>query len=525
MFENLSNIENEELQRLSASRVVRVGSPPKEIHVVDRRILQSFDIADNVIVHPTVIIGELYFKNCIFMNKVRIGEYRNAGGVIFENCLFEKEVILFATANISLLGHIEFKGKTEITISNDKVFENVIVRSEILLNCNSSKLISRIRNINIDIPFQQCSINIIATSAMVQLQNVYGSDLSVRLIQGKSVSVNNSNFSNCIIGGQDESYVYFENTVLGSIDLSVNSNKNNIVEFFDCTIEKLEVGNAEFKKFNVNASKIATLLFSGLIEKDIYITISKVEVGNLTFENFFNNGILVFHGVSIYNSGKLRMISSTFGKTDFILCNFEEATFEFENSKISDVFLAETDFSQVIKGNKDLRYYRQMQLAFGQISTAFQKQGDTVRALEYQSREIEAHYRNLKYLNKGLRKFSFTKLSLGLNKLSNDFGRSWQKAAFFSVIIGIFFFYGVVICSDQYSIGFPITFNKDLLQGFFKFMNPLRFFETESLFKAGEGKPSPTLNIGSYFFDYLGRIFVAYGFYQTIQAFRKFGRK
>jgi hypothetical protein len=56
-------------------------------------------------------------------------------------------------------------------------------------------------------------------------------------------------------------------------------------------------------------------------------------------------------------------------------------------------------------------------------------------------------------------------------------------------------------------------------------MNPLRFFELESIFKVGQERPFLSLSGWSYFWDLWGRVFVAYGFYQTIQAFRKYGRK
>jgi hypothetical protein len=54
---------------------------------------------------------------------------------------------------------------------------------------------------------------------------------------------------------------------------------------------------------------------------------------------------------------------------------------------------------------------------------------------------------------------------------------------------------------------------------------PLRFFETENLLKSGNDQPYLTLHPVSYFVDFIARILVAYGYYQTIQAFRRYGRK
>lgn len=56
-------------------------------------------------------------------------------------------------------------------------------------------------------------------------------------------------------------------------------------------------------------------------------------------------------------------------------------------------------------------------------------------------------------------------------------------------------------------------------------MNPLRFFDLETLFSQNDKQAYVTLTWGSYVMDFLGRIVIAYGYYQTIQAFRRFGRK
>ena len=63
-----------------------------------------------------------------------------------------------------------------------------------------------------------------------------------------------------------------------------------------------------------------------------------------------------------------------------------------------------------------------------------------------------------------------------------------------------------------------------LIASLFRFMNPLRIFDLETLFTQ-HGKTFVTLTGTSYLFDLLGRITLTYGYYQTIQAFRRFGRK
>jgi hypothetical protein len=150
----------------------------------------------------------------------------------------------------------------------------------------------------------------------------------------------------------------------------------------------------------------------------------------------------------------------------------------------------------------------------------FNKQGDTVRSLEYQAREIEAYF---KTINK--RKEYATFMTLGLNKISTSFGRNWIQGVVFTIAIAIVFFYLLVISSNEYTTGFSVIWNNNFISSFAKFLNPLRFFETESIFKTSIGKNYITLTNTSYLLDFVGRLFIAFGYYQTIQAFRKLGRK
>jgi hypothetical protein len=280
----------------------------------------------------------------------------------------------------------------------------------------------------------------------------------------------------------------------------------------------------QLRLLRISVCSIGELKFSEENQDENNYVVEKSEVNKLIFENVLNKGLISLRELNRNIGGDISIISSDLGKTDFILCNFNSAKFEFENSKLANLFLAETDFPKRVVLNNKLNF-SQAQLAFGQLRTAFQNQGDSVREMEYHSREIEAHYKRLSFYDKGSNKIGFTKISLWLNKLSNDFGRSWQKGLMFSICSGIIFFYLLVVSSKEYKIAFPINFDGRLFPAFLRFMNPLRFFELEAIFKFNQDKPFLSLVGRSYLFDFLGRIFVAYGFYQTIQAFRRFGRK
>ncbi len=116
------------------------------------------------------------------------------------------------------------------------------------------------------------------------------------------------------------------------------------------------------------------------------------------------------------------------------------------------------------------------------------------------------------------------------NKWSNNLGTSYLKGVRFTLLFGMFFFYLTAISTQQYYFKFPTLSTNmsknweslcsigeiiyDCLPYYFKFMNPTHkvdFMEKPETF--------------FYFWDLLGRIFISYGVYQTVQAFRKYRKE
>lgn len=282
------------------------------------------------------------------------------------------------------------------------------------------------------------------------------------------------------------------------------------------TIKEFRLGISHFKNARLSTNTIQSLKINTEIPKDSILVVDDCTIERLQFDSMKNSGSLRLLHIVSPSSSELSILNSDLGKTDFIRCNFDKAVFHFTNSKIAESFLAETDFPKRIFSEAKPNHH-QAQLAFGQLQTAYQRQGDNIRASEYQAREIEAHYKTLPWSRKNF----FTKLNLFFNRISNNFGRNWAQGAVFSVAAGLIFFYFLVLSSEEFHFAFKLR--SDLFDSFLKFMNPLRHFDTETLFS--DKIPQVTPNNWSYLWDFAGRIFVAYGYYQTIQAFRRFGKK
>ena len=109
---------------------------------------------------------------------------------------------------------------------------------------------------------------------------------------------------------------------------------------------------------------------------------------------------------------------------------------------------------------------------------------------------------------------------LGLNWISNYFGKAPIQGVFFTVCIGAFFFYLSITRTGLYEISWNLESEilKTEIPNFFKFLLPTHGVD----YLGPEYYLKDKLSNWYYVWDILGRIFVGYGIYQTIQAFRKF---
>ena len=97
---------------------------------------------------------------------------------------------------------------------------------------------------------------------------------------------------------------------------------------------------------------------------------------------------------------------------------------------------------------------------------------------------------------------------LTLNTLSNNNGRSWVRGIFFTFIIGILFFSLSIHSTNNYTFSCSSFFKL-----FFEFLNPAHQIKFLDDFDP---------NSYTYMWDFIGRSLIAYGIYQTVQAFRKY---
>ena len=109
------------------------------------------------------------------------------------------------------------------------------------------------------------------------------------------------------------------------------------------------------------------------------------------------------------------------------------------------------------------------------------------------------------------------KLLLWFNKNSNEFGGNWVAGINFTIFV-VLITYSLILLPISCNLKFSLTSEgvSNFLKGLVDILN-LTDWNEMTIF--GE-----KLTNWQYIFLFIGRIFVAYGVYQTIQAFRKFGK-
>lgn len=349
-----------------------------------------------------------------------------------------------------------------------------------------------------------------------------------------SVDLKDAKWSkNILLEDCEFSFVNFEN--LKCIDNS-SSNKFNAAKskFNINNFKSAFLGEADFRKAEFNEKTIfdscsfesgffnqclfkSTLIFTNItVQKSLFLSQSRfmqgvfaqgirmsersetiIEMSECDFEanSYFDNSIS--RQVMCQNSrfkGLVSFNGSVFFSVDFI----------------NTQFLNGADFSHTKYSNANLETLRK-------IKSELIRGENHVDLLFYKAKELMNYTSQLSY-----RKNFFEKFMLKLNQVSTKHGLHWGRGVLFTFVISIFFYTLYLITLKNNGLEWEfVSWDKYweavdvVVIHYFKFLAIFRDFDFI------EGSEPKSWN---YFFDFMGRIFIGYGIYQTVQAFRKYGK-
>ncbi len=376
--------------------------------------------------------------------------------------------------------------------------------------------------------------------------------------------------------------------------LSINNTIINKLDIQESFIERTQITTNKLQIAEINHSELyALFLQSSYLPKDGYINISNTALNLFEVYSTICSGILILNNIKtiektekLFNQkdgnfiknadnsftrkeeekeSRISFSNSDLGKAQFIACDFQLfKRFEYNNSKMLEVFVADTEFPArqniyPFAKNKTQKL-EQQRLALSQFKKIYENRGDNVRATQALAEEMEVYrlqlqkipfhlpkwYKPMTWLklyseNKEWWKYLITlecwksiftkqwwnnrgeRINLWLNKFSNFYGNNWLRGVMTTVIINSLLFWAY-----SYSLNFRLGTNWEMFRYLiaysFEFLNPVR--KTDILADKFKDygitlKASPA----SIAIDYISRIIIAYFVYQTIAAFRKFGKK
>ena len=324
-----------------------------------------------------------------------------------------------------------------------------------------------------------------------------------------------ANNSSCVFHSSHLSNVRFNNNIFNPYTSFKNStfsfNKDNFTGT-GCHWNEPKFERNEFNKVN----------FSGIEIVD-YIEFDDCKFHSTTWfeecKNLSNSKLKFvaceFKGFSLFNKSKINVLdidrctfhkSSSFTDAEFNTLKLFEVKFGggayFDEMKINKVL----DKSYLkAKNEKILEWKRTLRA----IKQELQKTENKIDFNRFRSYELAAHYKELSLW----RNFKDTSI-LWSTKWTTDFGLSWTRAFWFTILSGLFWY------SILYRIENSGVFNSEKVNDFF--VGAFRFFLVTDFYNPLETDRVYLTNPLSWFVFILGKIVIAFGIYEMIQSFRKF---
>lgn len=312
-------------------------------------------------------------------------------------------------------------------------------------------------------------------------------DISISVQNLESFNLSNNNFKQIL---NFNNYNSNENSLDYSsakkISLSGSNQGNIIIEnvFADISISDINLGNIYFKNID-----LYTLYFNEFhnkgnisitnLKSGVHLAIQDSIIGNL---NLLNENLNVFEEIVISNSHLKGMILSI----------YPNKIHSFSSNPMVGYGIKDKT-----KNNQNLKNI------YNQLKQVAKSNGDIDHMNKYRSLELKKLIKT--------KSISFDSILLLLNWISNNNGQSWIRGVLFTLIIALLFFTAYLK-----SLGLDL----DLSTHFKDYILFISSFPKLQLEKFSELNKLWNISL----IIWLSRIFISYGIFQTVAAFRKYGK-
>ncbi|MBD0833362.1 pentapeptide repeat-containing protein [Aestuariibaculum sediminum] len=311
-----------------------------------------------------------------------------------------------------------------------------------------------------------------------------------RTVQGK-LYINDCTFEKDfdISGAVFPQKVRFQKNEYKGLALFNNTVFNDLVDFWGSTFHKRTI----FYKTNF----LGILVLSSVTFNE-----------NLLFTYTLVEKMMILRGISLKKGLDLSLsiITGEVGIYDFKLSNFD-----------SENIQSDTEHFQICVSRTGEIPTKNKRETFRIIKEKFLKVHNVIESLTYESLEKQAHSQYMKESRVVF--FSNDRLIFLFNNWSNKHRSSFKQGIKFTFIVAVVTYFLSIVTSGNFTLTLD-DFWGNLFQnikGFILTLNPIhRISNLKEIYEIDD------FGLAFYVFNYIGRVLVGYGTYQTIQAFRKY---
>lgn len=454
-----------------------------------QNLIENYDIEINESIAFDISEKSLKFKNCNFIGseirffqdnsknleilevsetKKRFKKHKTS--LKFENCSIENKLTIEKS-------NFEYLGFYKVKISSEKF--NIL----------------------------SCSINSISFLGSLENYNSIN-NLTIMNLKDDLEEKTFFSFDRNIIKSFTLSYAYISQSwITGNTIDSFNISDSYIDDLFllsNTVKEKSDIKKCEFNRINTKWS---------VFNKDFECTDSNFKCIAIFENSNFDNSSLKFFDVNFEK--KVSFESSNLFSVKFESVFFKEIV-SFQNMECEYIDFNKTHFDKVGYFN-DLTIKSPEKCTIATLRTIKNQLNKTENKIDYLKFSV-FEFNNLKR-DKKTTKSDYT--LLWLNEYSNNFGTSWTRGVCFTLISSVLFFIILLIVNSFLDSNYPLCLN--INNEIEKFSFTLNYF-LKFVFNLGLNDKEIQSNGWLYLIFIFAKIFIGYGIYQTIQAFRKYGK-
>ncbi len=337
-----------------------------------------------------------------------------------------------------------------------------------------------------------------------------------------------------IIHSAIDELILFENRRKRTFKPSLSILQNSRIRDFDISKglfeDKIEIKNSRIQMIRCdNTTFKSTIDFFGTTFKDVACFYKTDFKATTVFANVTFLKKVIFLYSQLEKNMILRGTEFREGVNFALLNLIGEGYLNTFDLKINDREFA-TDLNYI--ANED-KYSSEEKYLRENISSKHKR--ETYRILKHEALQLNDHIGAIRYYKEEMNEFyrelgnktKWDKVTLWLNRISSNYGTSQGRGVLFTIIVTFLFYNlfllavhieGVTTVSINWSWASLLENFGTNLKGYLQFLNVTNW-DYEPI-----GIKKESYN-GAYAILVLGRLFVGFGIYQTVQAFRKYGRK